>query len=185
MNKLFQNCIELLNAISSLKLKMRKKFHGAFKYIKKLIIILSTRKYPPNENNIKTITESNISFLKLFSTNEFEIGELSNPHAEEPKEGSCAEISTWIDREAINYSTTDIPYKFVLILWDLKLHRIKVIDSKWIPNSILSRIKIFGLAILNIKNDQNNGPYFGHDFLCEIFLNLIILLWIMSVIVAT
>ncbi|RHZ70965.1 hypothetical protein Glove_264g25 [Diversispora epigaea] len=45
----------------------------------------------------------------------------SPPHTKEPLstiifEEYAAEISTWIDRKTINYSTTNIPYKFELIL---------------------------------------------------------------------
>ncbi|RHZ81871.1 hypothetical protein Glove_117g207 [Diversispora epigaea] len=154
------------------------------------------------------------------------------PRAEEPKEPfstiiskvHAAEISTWIDRKETIYSTTNIPYKFELILrgskdgfspqifWNICHSRANTvvvakvkgtdeifggynplawdnsntIDSKWmetkdsfifslkngnIPNSILSRVKFFGLAILNIsKNDQNkHGPHFGHDFYMRSF----------------
>ncbi|RHZ89538.1 hypothetical protein Glove_13g212 [Diversispora epigaea] len=50
------------------------------------------------------------------------------PRAEEPKEPfstiiseeHAAEISSWIDRKTINYSTTNIPYKFELILSGIK-----------------------------------------------------------------
>ncbi|RHZ81680.1 hypothetical protein Glove_117g241 [Diversispora epigaea] len=50
------------------------------------------------------------------------------PRAEEPKEPfstiiskvHAAEISTWIDHEKDNYSTTNVPYKFELILREFK-----------------------------------------------------------------
>ncbi|RHZ87562.1 hypothetical protein Glove_33g161 [Diversispora epigaea] len=135
-------------------------------------------------------------------------------------EEHAAEISSWIDRKTAAYSTTDIPYKFELILrgtrdgfapqtfwnichghactivvakvkgtdeilggynplaWDNTLDRnssiwmetkdsfVFSLKNGNIQNSIISRVKDTGYAILKVtkKNQKEYGPFFGYGF---------------------
>ncbi|RHZ87550.1 hypothetical protein Glove_33g16 [Diversispora epigaea] len=77
-------------------------------------------------------------------------------------EDHAAEISSWIDRKTATYSTTNVPYKFELILcgtrdaWDGNY-------DEWMETKDIKDTK---KAIINsCKEDQKfHGPYFGFGF---------------------